>query len=204
MGEGARRAGEGAFLSTFDCLVNPGIVKAALLQHTLLPVAITNTNSPKHMNTCCKAITLALLALCSLNPARAADESVTGKWKGQFDSQIGIQKYTFEFKVEGDKLTGKAIGEREMGTNDVKIVDGKINKDQISFVEPLKFDDNEVKIEYTGKISGDEIKFHRKVGEFAEEDFVAKRVKEDAKTPELKPDAKSQTDAAPEKAPTKK
>jgi hypothetical protein len=58
----------------------------------------------------------------------------------------------------------------------VAITEGKIKQDDISFVEPLKFRDNELRIEYTGKVSGDEIKFHRKVGDFAEEDFVAKRV----------------------------
>jgi hypothetical protein len=32
-------------------------------------------------------------------------------------------------------------------------------------------------ITYTGKISGDEIKFTRKVGDFATEEITAKRVK---------------------------
>ena len=139
--------------------------------------------------------TIALLALASgaIALAASAEDSIAGKWKGQFDSQIGVQKYTFEFKVDGDKLTGKAIGEREMGTNDVQITDGKISTNGISFVEPLKFDDNEIRIEYTGKLSGDELKLHRKVGDFAEEDFVAKRVKDtDAKAdaPKAAPAAK--------------
>ena len=37
---------------------------------------------------------------------------------------------------------------------------------------------NEIRIEYKGKINGDEISFTRKVGDFATEQFVAKRVKE--------------------------
>jgi len=53
-----------------------------------------------------------------------------------------------------------------------------ITTNGIFFVEPLKFGDNDLRIEYTGKVSGDEIKFHRKVGDFAEEDFTAKRVKD--------------------------
>jgi hypothetical protein len=131
--------------------------------------------------------------------ATAAEESVAGKWKAQFDSQIGVQKYTYEFKIEDGKLTGRAVGEREMGTNDVKIVEGKINKDEISFVEPLKFNDQEIRIEYTGKIKGDVIKFHRKVGDLAEYDFEAKRVKDsDAKT-----DSKSEEKPATN-APAKK
>lgn len=105
-----------------------------------------------------------------------AQSSVAGKWHGEFDSQIGLQKYTYEFKVDGTNLTGNAMGIRENGTNNVTITEGKIDKDTISFVEPLKFNGNDIRIEYTGKVSGNEIKMHRTVGDFAEEDFVAKRV----------------------------
>ena len=140
------------------------------------------------------ALMVAVLVLTTV--ASRADDSVTGTWKGQFDSQIGLQKYTFLLKVEGDKITGKAIGEREMGTNEVVITEGKMGTNEIFFVEPLKFQDNEIRIEYTGKVSGDEIKFHRKVGDFAEEDFTAKRVKEgDVKID----DKKSDTNAPPAK-----
>ena len=113
-----------------------------------------------------------------------SDVSLNGKWKGQFDSQIGLQKYTFDFKTDGTNLTGSAVGEREMGTNRVVIVEGKVSGDEVSFVEPLKFEDNEIKIEYKGKVSGDQIKFHRKVGDFGEEDFVANRLKTGEKVSE--------------------
>ncbi len=141
-------------------------------------------------------IVLAAVALALAGSVRA-DETVAGKWKGEFDSAIGLQKYTYEFKVEDGKLTGKAIGERENGTNQVAITEGKISKNEISFVELFKFDDNDVRIEYTGKISGDEIKFHRKVGDFAEEDFVAKRVKDAGVKPEAKPEPKPGTNSPP-------
>ena len=125
---------------------------------------------------------IAVGALALAGTARAGD-NVAGKWKGQFDSQIGLQKYTFEFKVAGTNLTGKAVGEREMGTNEVVITEGIITTNGIFFVEPFKFGDNDIRIEYTGKVSGDEIKFHRKVGDFAEEDFTAKRVQDTATAP---------------------
>jgi hypothetical protein len=141
-------------------------------------------------------ITLFALALSFVPSSHAAEESVVGKWKGQFDSQIGIQKYTFEFKVDGDKLTGKAVAEREMGTNEVQLTEGKINKDEISFVENLHFGDNDIRIEYTGKISGDEIKFHRKVADIATEDFVAKRVKDGSDKSDVKPGKASEPAAA--------
>src|ERR1017187_4995298 len=106
----------------------------------------------------------------------SAEDSVVGKWKAQFDSQIGTQKYTFEFKLDGTNLTGRAISERDTGTNDVAITNAKIDKDKVSFSEPLKIQDNDVVVEYSGTIAGDELKLHRKVGEFAEYDIVAKRV----------------------------
>ena len=86
-----------------------------------------------------------------------------------------------------------------MGTNKVVLTEGKVSTNGISFVESLKFDDNELRIEYTGKVSGDEIKFHRKVGDVAEEDFVAKRVKEAEPKAEVKPEAKAGTNSPPAK-----
>jgi hypothetical protein len=67
---------------------------------------------------------------------------------------------------------------REMGTNTVAITEGRVSTNGIFFVEPLKFEDNELRIEYTGKVFGDVIKLHRKVGDFVEEDLVIKWVKE--------------------------
>src|ERR1017187_863577 len=98
-----------------------------------------------------KTLTLAVFALAFAGTAWSADETIAGKWKAQFDSQIGTQKYTFEFKVDGTNVTGNAIGERQMGTNEVAITEGKISGDEISFVEPLKLQDNDVRIEYKGK-----------------------------------------------------
>ena len=141
-----------------------------------------------------KTIGLAAFALAFVGTALAQD-TVTGKWQGQFDSQVGLQKYTYDFKVDGTNVTGRAVGTRDTGTNDVAIIEGTISTNGISFVEPLKFGDNDIRIEYTGKVSGDEIKFHRKVGDFAEEDFVAKRVK----AGDAQPEAASATNSPPAK-----
>ncbi|HVS54110.1 MAG TPA: hypothetical protein VHD62_17270 [Opitutaceae bacterium] len=110
--------------------------------------------------------------------ARAAE--IDGKWKAEFESQIGQLKYVFEFKADGATLTGKATSDREGQSSTTEIKEGKVTKDEVSFVETLKFQDQEIRIEYKGKVAGDELKLHRKVGDFAEYDIVAKRVKEDA------------------------
>jgi len=114
---------------------------------------------------------LAFMAAGLALSAFASD--VSGQWTATFNTQIGEQHYTYTFKVDGEKLTGTA--KNDMGTTD--IADGKIKDDDISFVENLNFNGAQLVITYTGKISGDEIKFTRKVGHFATEELVAKRVK---------------------------
>lgn len=103
--------------------------------------------------------------------ALAAD--FNGKWHAEFDTQIGVQKYTYDLHVNGATVTGKAINER----GEVAITDGKIDGNNITFVEALSFNGMDIKITYTGVIDGDTIKFTRKVGDFATEEIVATRVK---------------------------
>lgn len=98
---------------------------------------------------------------------------LTGQWTATFNTQIGEQHYTYTFKVDGEKLTGTAKNDR--GTTD--ITNGTIKGDQISFDESLDFNGQTILIKYTGTVSGDAIKLHRKVGDFADEDLVANRVK---------------------------
>lgn len=123
-----------------------------------------------------RILMLAVIALGVTLSVYAAD--VTGKWKAEFDTQVGMQKYTFDFKVDGDKLTGKATFERMEQKGEVELLEGKVSGDEISFVEKLSFEGNEIRLEYKGKIVGDKINFTRKVGDFATEEFVATRVKE--------------------------
>src|SRR5688572_24130366 len=117
-------------------------------------------------------ITLVALAVASLS-ALAAD--VTGTWKAEFDTQRGLQKYTFTLKQDGTKVTGKASVEREGEKREAELKEGKVEGDTVTFVEPLKIQDNEIKITYTGIASGNEIKFNRKAGDFGSSEATAKR-----------------------------
>jgi opacity protein-like surface antigen len=114
----------------------------------------------------CLAVAVAFVA-----SALAAD--ITGTWKAAFDTQIGVQNYTYTFKVEGTKLTGHAKSEY----SDVDISEGTIKGDDISFVENFDFQGMPLRIAYKGKISGDEIKLSRNVADLANEEATAKRVK---------------------------
>jgi enterochelin esterase-like enzyme len=100
---------------------------------------------------------------------------LTGTWNAEFETQIGKQKYTFVLKQDGMTLTGKANAEINGEKHETEIKEGKVDGDSVSFVEPLNFQGNDLRIVYTGKVSGNEIKFTRQVGDFAKEELVAKR-----------------------------
>jgi len=129
----------------------------------------SNPTIPLNMKTRFILLTLAL-SVCSV---WAAD--VTGVWKGQFDTQRGLQKYTFTLKQDGAKVTGNASAEVNGVKREAELKEGKIEGDTVSFVEPLNVQGNDLRITYTGKISHNEIKFTRQVGDFATTEAVAKR-----------------------------
>src|SRR3954469_2364911 len=124
-------------------------------------------------------ITLFALALASLS-ALAAE--VTGTWKAEFNTQRGLQKYTFTLKQDGKTVTGKANVERDGEKREAELKEGKVEGAMVTFVEPLKIQENEIQITYTGKISGDEIKLTRKVGDFGSSEATAKREGSSSKT----------------------
>lgn len=114
-----------------------------------------------------------LLALAAL-PFSALAADVGGTWKAEFDTQIGVQKYTYTLKQDGNSITGKANSEVGGEKNESRLAEGKIDGNTVSFVELLNFQGNELRITYKGKVSGGEIKFTREVGDVATEELVAK------------------------------
>ena len=119
-------------------------------------------------------LAIILLALCALT-AVAAD--VSGKWTAQVPGrQGGTQDMTFNFKVEGQKLTGTVTTQR----GDQAISDGEVSGDAISFVTVMSFGGNEMKMLYKGTVAGNEIKFVRSMqggqgGGRPPVEFVAKK-----------------------------
>jgi len=110
----------------------------------------------------------------ALSLAWAAD--VNGKWVAQVPGRDGqTRETTFNFKAEGDKLTGTVSGRQ----GDNPISDGKISGDDISFTLTVGGGGNTFKFIYKGKVAGDEIKFTRtrEGGDQPGQEFTAKRVK---------------------------
>jgi hypothetical protein len=67
-----------------------------------------------------------------------------------------------EFKVEGSKLTGTLENSQMPGAIEFK--DGKIEGDKISFNYVRQMNGQDMKISWTGTLSGDEIKLKRDAG----------------------------------------
>jgi hypothetical protein len=104
--------------------------------------------------------------------AFAAD--VDGTWTATINTPMGDMNYTYNFKADGNKLTGTAKNDM---AGEVQLKDGVINGSDISFTENLDFGGQAIEIKYKGKVSGDKIEFDREVGTFANEKLVATRKK---------------------------
>lgn len=112
---------------------------------------------------------VALISVVLAVVALAAD--VSGKWTSDINTPMGMIKYSYDFQVDGTTLTGTAAS--EFGST--KITDGKISGEDITFVEPLNFDGQEIRIVYKCKLAGEEIKCTRDVAGFDTSEIVIKR-----------------------------
>ena len=113
------------------------------------------------------------LVLAGTLALQAAD--ITGKWTAQVPGRDGqTRETTFDFKVDGEKLTGTTT----TPGGDVPISDGTVKGDDVAFNVSMSFNGQDVKIIYKGKVAGDEIKFTRqREGGDRVTEFAAKRSK---------------------------
>jgi len=94
--------------------------------------------------------------------APAAD--FNGKWTFEISSATGMVQRTWEFHVDGTKVTGK----ESSGGWSVDILDGKVDGDTITFVE--LFGQTRV---YLGKLEGKFIRFTHSGGDGIPGEFIA-------------------------------
>jgi hypothetical protein len=115
--------------------------------------------------------TIAVFAALALFTSGLFAADVTGKWTAEMQGRDGQKRVqTFNFKMDGGTLAGTVsspMGERQ-------IVDGKVSGDDISFAVEVEFTGEKRKIEYNGKVVGDELKMKSGTGERVRE-FTAKR-----------------------------
>jgi len=118
-----------------------------------------------------RSFTQIILAATLATCAFGAD--VTGKWKMSVQTPNGqTRESTLDLKADGEKLTGSMEG----GRGSQEITDGKVSGDNVSFAVVRNFNGNEMKIQYKGVVSGDEMKLTMGMGG-REMEMTAKRVK---------------------------
>ncbi len=116
---------------------------------------------------------IVLLTFAATLPSFAAN--ISGTWKTEFDSQIGLQKYTYTLKQDGTNLSGQASSEIGDRKRETELKEGRVEGDKVSFVEMLNFNGNDIRITYNGSLVSNELKLTREVGNFAKEEIVVKR-----------------------------
>jgi len=117
-----------------------------------------------------------LLLCLAFWAATACAADISGKWKGTADTPNGPIERTFVFQVEGNQVTGETTSQFS-GKSAIR--DGRLEGDTVTFHITVNFQGNEAKLNYTGKISGDSIKFKVEAegGGFSLE-YEAKRVRD--------------------------
>jgi len=101
-------------------------------------------------------VTVFMLVTCF---AFSAD--VDGKWTAEMDMMGTPMVLNFNFKADGDKLTG-TTGPEGMGP-ETGISEGKIDGNNISFVVVVDMG-MEMRISYKGTVEGSEIKLNMDMG----------------------------------------
>lgn len=127
------------------------------------------------------AMFAAVLLMLGMAPAAMAADDATGTWKWSQAGRGGQgtpTEVTLKLKQDGDKLTGTIA----TGTNEpVEIKDGKVKDGEVTFTVVRKFNDREMTMKYTAKVTGDTIKGKsatERNGQVREREFEGKRVKE--------------------------
>ena len=108
-----------------------------------------------------KLLTMTTLLLALAFGAFAAD--VSGKWTGQVQGRNGAQDVTVTLKADGAKLTGTVLGggggRGGGGAPQAReISDGKVDGANISFTVKVENNGQTRVTNYTGTLSGDELK----------------------------------------------
>lgn len=110
------------------------------------------------LSTNLSAVSLLACALMAAFALSCSSGGINGKWIADLPGRDGqTRQQTFNFKAEGNKLTGTISGRQ----GETPISDGEINGEDISFSVTQNFRGNEVKVHYKGKLAGREIKFTR-------------------------------------------
>ncbi len=101
-----------------------------------------------------------LLAIALLLAGSVFAADVDGKWTGTMSTPNGDVPVVFTFKADGAMLNGSTSGPDGA---EVKIADGKVDGDNITFTVSFDFGGMPLTINYKGAVAKDQIKFNIEV-----------------------------------------
>jgi uncharacterized protein (DUF2147 family) len=120
-----------------------------------------------------RTFTAAVLLAGALAMGTASAADIDGTWVGM----VAQSEITFVLKADGEKLTGTLDNAAQPGATELK--DGKIKGADVSFHVLRTLNEAETKVEWTGKLAGDELTLQRAaVAGNEPAPVVAKRKKE--------------------------
>jgi hypothetical protein len=96
--------------------------------------------------------------------------NITGTWNGTVETSQGTGSPVFNFKQDGEKLTGTYKG--QLGESPLT---GTLKGNDISFSFKVNFQGQEFNITYTGKVEGNTMKGKAVLGELGEANWTAKK-----------------------------
>ena len=110
-------------------------------------------------------LTFGLIITCA---ALAGAADIDGKWEGAVQTPDGDLLLTFDFKTDGDALSGTV--DSVMGV--VPLKNGRVNGDVLTFDVELEA----MTVSHEARVNGDEITIKAR-GDWGESEYVVKRVK---------------------------
>ncbi len=96
--------------------------------------------------------------------------AIDGTYKVEIDTPIGKQESTLTLKTDGDKLSGMA--ESMMGKTDFT---GTVKGDAVAWTMEVSTPMGQMKLEFSGKITGSDIAGEVKMGNFGSAPFKGKK-----------------------------
>ncbi|MCA9128535.1 MAG: alpha/beta hydrolase [Planctomycetales bacterium] len=110
----------------------------------------------------------------SASDGRAASmKSFLGHWNVVFETQVGQQKYDFVIETKEASVNVSATAVMREQPREVNFVDVEHVDDALTFAEILSFGGNEIRIEYSATVNGNNLDIVRKVGQFGSQTATA-------------------------------
>jgi len=98
--------------------------------------------------------------------------AIDGTYKIEIDTPMGKQESTLTLKTDGAKLSGST--ESMFGKMDFS--GGTVKGDDVAWTMQISGPMGDMKLEYTGKVTGDDISGQVKAGDFGSSPFKGKRI----------------------------